>query len=76
MSAWDTLKTYIDDNIRSGLPNGIRPEEEHNPVLQLIVDTFGEDYTYMGVATTSTTLLTMITTGTTLLVMLELIQTF
>ena len=54
MSAWDTLKTYIDDNIRSGLPNGIRPEEEHNPVLQLIVDTFGEDYTYMGVATTST----------------------
>ena len=54
MSAWATLKALIDANIVSGLPNGIRPEEEHNPVLQSIVDTFGEDYTYMGLATTAT----------------------
>ena len=52
--AFETLKTLINDNIKSGLPNGIRPEEEHNPVLQSIVSTFGQDYIYMGLATTST----------------------
>ena len=52
--AFETLKTLINDNIKSGLHNGIRPEEEHNPVLQSIVSTFGQDYIYMGLATTST----------------------
>ncbi len=52
--AFETLKTLINDKIKSGLPTGIRPEEEHNPVLQSIVSTFGQDYAYMGLATTST----------------------
>ena len=52
--SFETLKTLINDNIKSGLPTGIRPEEEHNPVLQSIVNTFGQDYIYMGLATTST----------------------
>ncbi len=50
--AFETLKTLINDNIKSGLPNGIRPEEEHNPVLQSIVTTLGSGYAYMGLATT------------------------
>ncbi len=50
--AFETLKTLINNNIKSGLPNGIRPEEEHNPVLQSIVTTLGSGYAYMGLATT------------------------
>jgi hypothetical protein len=50
--AFETLKTLINNNIKSGLPDGIRPEEEHNPVLQSIVTTLGSGYAYMGLATT------------------------
>lgn len=54
MAAWDTLKNYIDLHILNKLPAKISADTDHNPTLQLIVDTFGEDYIYSGIAITTT----------------------
>lgn len=53
--AYETLKQLIDDNIRSGLPNKIRADVEHNTTLQAVVTSFGQDYIYTGVAVAATT---------------------
>ena len=53
--AWETLKAYIDDKIRDKLPTKISADNDHNPTLHQVVDTFGLDYIYSGVASLTTT---------------------
>jgi len=48
--AWETLENYIDDKIRDKLPVKISADDDHNPTLHAIVDTFGQDFIYSGVA--------------------------
>ena len=48
--AWETLIAYIDAHILDKLPLKISADDDHNPTLQQIVSTFGQDYIYCGVA--------------------------
>ena len=53
--AWETLEAYIDAHILDKLPLKISADDDHNPTLHEIVDTFGLDYIYSGIAQTTTT---------------------
>ena len=53
--AWETLEAYIDAHILDKLPLKISADDDHNPTLHQIVDTFGLDYIYSGIAQTTTT---------------------
>jgi len=53
--AWEDLKDYINDKIRDKLPAKISADNDHNPTLHQIVDTFGLDYIYSGIADKTTT---------------------